>query len=134
MATLNSFAVPPLLCFALSVMFMLASAAGDDDVLRLLIQLSVNGARSPKRTSQEFMTANVTWHEGPDQLTAIGERQHWVLGTLNRVNYLRTLVPRSYDAEQTYFYAIPTESARQSLAAMQLGMYPLYTGPILSPD
>ena len=64
----------------------------------------------------------------------MGERQHWVIGTLNRANYLRTLVPRHYDAEQTYFYAIPTESALQSLAALQYGMYPLYTGPILSPD
>lgn len=101
--------------------------------MRFILNIFSNGAKAP---SQEFVN-NINedrfgerWEE-PNELTAIGMRQQFLLGSRNRAKYTNFL-SETYDPKEVQIKAQVTNSTLMSAEAHLQGLYPQGTGPNLS--
>eukprot|EP00340_Litonotus_pictus_P004035 CAMPEP_0170529256 /NCGR_PEP_ID=MMETSP0209-20121228/19228_1 /TAXON_ID=665100 ORGANISM="Litonotus pictus, Strain P1" /NCGR_SAMPLE_ID=MMETSP0209 /ASSEMBLY_ACC=CAM_ASM_000301 /LENGTH=447 /DNA_ID=CAMNT_0010821001 /DNA_START=66 /DNA_END=1409 /DNA_ORIENTATION=- len=101
--------------------------------MRLVFSLLSNGAKAPDSESLNGLKEDVfgeRW-EQPGELTAVGMRQHYLLGNRNRQRY-SSLISPSFDVKEVLPVAIERNSTLSSLEAYLQGLYPQSTGPNLS--
>eukprot|EP00826_Nyctotherus_ovalis_P003333 TRINITY_DN10677_c0_g2_i2.p1 TRINITY_DN10677_c0_g2~~TRINITY_DN10677_c0_g2_i2.p1 ORF type:complete len:391 (+),score=72.85 TRINITY_DN10677_c0_g2_i2:192-1364(+) len=89
----------------------------------LVIEFLRHGARSPISPQPFF---NYTRWKIPGHLTAVGERQHYLLGHLHRQRYIEQLqlLPKTYDPSLIYAQTSKIERTMMTLQSYMLGMYP----------
>lgn len=82
-----------------------------------------HGARSPLRQDQFFPYTN--W-KAYGELTAAGERQHYLLGRLRRSQYIEKegLLPEDYDSSLIYARSSDVRRTMMSLQSYLFGLYP----------
>lgn len=101
--------------------------------LRFVYSIISNGAKAP--TSQFINSIKEDrfgemW-ENPDELTAIGIRQQYLLGTRNSIRYNGFLTP-TFNVNELQIQAKISNYTLSSAAAYMQGLYPQSTGPNLS--
>ena len=69
-------------------------------------------------------------------LTPIGERQHYLLGTQQRIRYQEELglFPKFFDPEQVFIGTTSRDRTQMSAYAEILGIYPLLSGHTLDAE
>lgn len=86
-----------------------------------LIEVFRHGARTPLLTSEE--TNSDFKRLGPGQLTLVGLKQHFLLGSQIRKAY-RDFIPERYSTESHKLFATSVDRTNFSLLAHMTGMYP----------
>ena len=91
--------------------------------VKLVIDLIRHGARAPAKNYSFF--PDITWTI-PEELTAVGERQHCLLGHLRRSQYVENsgLLPLIYDPTSVYVRSTDARRTLMSAQAYLLGLYP----------
>ena len=109
--------------------FGVVNAAAHEKLL-FAVDIIRHGDRTPLR---EFPAAPYVWPEGMEQLTAIGMRQEFDLGSKLRADYVdreRLLAPR-YTAGTLAVFSTDYDRTLMSAQSFLMGLYPQGTGPSL---
>ncbi len=116
-------AITTSLTISLIVLLSLLAATGRAHKVHLVVDLIRHGARSPSSESKFF--PNITW-AGSSELTAMGERQHCLLGRLRRQQYIETehLLPEAYDPAKIHVRSTDVRRTLMSAQSYLLGLYP----------
>ena len=92
-----------------------------------------HGSRAPKH--QHKINATQVWYpEGVAQLTPMGERQHYLIGSELRKRYAKDqeFLASSLDPQEVHVYSTNVNRTYQSAISQAAGLYPPGTGPVLS--
>ena len=104
-----------------------------DAKLLLVVEVARHGARAPYLDYLEKslgITIGENWEVMGADLTAVGERQSYLLGLKRRKVYIEELefLPKEYNSEFLYVESSDKNRTIMSASAQLLGMYPLGTG------
>jgi lysosomal acid phosphatase len=118
-----------LLLFFIAAVFSPIAQAQNDHLL-----LAMDIIRHGDRTPQLVIPNNpYSWSEGLGELTALGMRQTFQLGSDFRKMYIEEehLLPTSYQAGSIYIRSTDYDRTLMSAQSVLYGLYPLGTGPTL---
>lgn len=116
---------------ALIALVLLVTGINSD--IRFSMQFFSNGATAPEESHLNSIQEDrfgERWEE-PGELTAVGMRQMFLLGTRSRYRYSHMLSP-SYRTTEVSTWAINNNSTLASAESYLQGLYPPSTGPNLN--
>ena len=102
--------------------------------LRWALELFTSGAHSPTGSlSKNNMDDFGHQWDGPNELTGVGLRQHFLVGYRNRLRYIdeKKLINEKYDPREVYLVSMDTNSTIMSANAQVQGLFLPGTGPLL---
>ena len=93
-----------------------------------------HGSRSPITTFQ--WDHDGRWDIEPGELTSVGMRQHFLLGSELRQRYILTtpVLQSSYNYSQVYFRSTDVNRTIESAQSQMMGLFPAGTGPRIPLD
>ena len=97
--------------------------------LLMVVEVFRHGARGPLYENLDYSN----W-SAPGLLTAVGMRQHFLLGDALRTRYIKnqSFLSSSYNHTELYIRSTDVDRTIESAQAHLLGLYPFGTGPNLS--
>ena len=105
--------------------------------LRWAFEIFRHGARSPYSgmNSSFFDCFGQQWL-GLKELTGVGLRQHFLVGSRNRIKYMleNKLIKEKYDPREVFLISTDSNRTIMSANAQVQGLYPPGTGPTLYPN
>jgi len=105
--------------------------------LRWAFEIFRHGARTPYSgmNSSFFDCFGEQWF-GLKELTGVGLRQHFLVGSRNRIKYMleNKLIKEKYDPREVFLISTDSNRTIMSANAQVQGLYPPGTGPILFPN
>lgn len=121
-----------LLKFFISIILVfISTSACAKETLIFAIDIVRHGDRTPQCVIPKD---NHQWQEGKEQLTALGMRQMFQLGSYFREKYINRyqLLPERYQGEKMIVFSTDTDRTLMSAESLLFGLYPLGTGPTAS--
>ena len=99
--------------------------------LRFLFSIFRHGARAPENgVSKGVDMLGETWNS-PGELTPVGMRMHFLLGTRNRAKY-SSFVGTTYNPNNIYIRSSDFNRTMMSVQSQLQGWFPSGTGPVLT--
>lgn len=131
---MKCFVLQLLLCAATLSLAEPDSTQQADRNLLLILDVTVEGARSPLTEQEQLL--NTTWDTGLGKLMPSGERQMYLFGQKIRKKYIEDLhfLPDEYDPRTVYARATQSDDTIMSQHAKLQGIYPLGKGKVFADD
>ena len=107
-----------LICFSISE---------DQDKLIFLYTHFRHGARAPQAVNASFYDMLGHQWTNPGELTAMGQRMHYLLGLRNRIKYIKELkfLSEKYDPHEILIFSSPYNRTIISASSQLQGLYPM---------
>lgn len=85
-----------------------------------------HGARAPQKFYKGYLDYIKEKWENPGELTAVGQRMHFLLGLRNRIRYIDELnfLKESFDPHEILIYSSPFNRTLVSVSSQLQGLYP----------
>ena len=110
----------------LALLLILLSFTNSDELIFVSTHFR-HGARAPMKVNQfYFDLAKEKW-TNPGELTAIGQRMHYILGLRNRLRYITDtyhFLSEKFDSHEILIYSSPFNRTLLSAYAQMQGLYP----------
>ena len=122
----------------LDLLLILLSFTNNDELIFVSTHFR-HGARAPMKVNQSYYDfAKEKW-TNPGELTAIGQRMHYILGLRNRIRYITDtyhFLSEKFDSHEILIYSSPFNRTLLSAYAQIQGLYPSddELGPTLEED
>eukprot|EP00742_Colponemidia_sp_Colp-10_P010178 GILJ01011154.1.p1 GENE.GILJ01011154.1~~GILJ01011154.1.p1 ORF type:complete len:514 (-),score=62.72 GILJ01011154.1:94-1635(-) len=123
----------PLLCCFFFLRPFASCHEHDNCDLKMVVEVCRHGARAPNSIFPTDRNNASAWPAGLGQLTALGIRQHYLIGAEFRRRYMEQepLLSSRYAHGQLYVRSTDVDRTLQSAVAQAAGLFPAGVGPAL---
>jgi hypothetical protein len=117
-------------------LLLVVSTIAADDKLSFLIEMTRHGARAPVTTDETYNVSKSSWPDGAGELTSMGIRQHYLLGTQIRKRYIEEMgyLSDKYDSSEIFVLSTYLNRTIMSAYSQLQGTYPEGSGPTLTTE
>ncbi len=109
------------------ILLFISISVSNSDKLIFVSTHFRHGARAPMKVNSEYIDHVKEKWTNPGELTAIGQRQHYILGLRNRLRYIKNtyqFLSEKFDSHEILIYSSAFNRTILSAFAQLQGLYP----------